>query len=105
MAKDFLLKYKGECLTVTDDEIIEASSKLSKNTGIFSEPAACAAFAAMLKYNIMNKLKKSEKNVVLLTGSGLKDVKAVSSLIKIPEAIPASIDAVINLLNTQRNAK
>ncbi|MCX6230380.1 MAG: threonine synthase [Bacteroidetes bacterium] len=100
MTKDYLLKYKGEWLTVTDDEIIDSSAILSKNTGIFSEPASCAAFAGMLKYKKLNKFEKLSKNVVLLTGSGLKDLKAVSSLIKIPAAIPATIEAVIKLLYT-----
>ena len=98
MAKDYLLKYKGEWIAVSDNEIIDASGILSKNTGIFAEPAATAAFAGMLRYKKMNKFKNERKNVVLLTGSGLKDLKSVASLVQIPEAIPANLEAVCKLM-------
>ncbi len=56
MAKDFILKYNGETVTVSDKEIMEASKSLSKNTGLFAEPAAAAAFAGTLKYKQENKI-------------------------------------------------
>lgn len=89
MAKDFIHKYGGEYLTVSDAEILEASSVLSKNTGLFAEPAAAAAFAGMLKYRDNGKLLPDSKNIVLLTGSGLKDLKALENFLKIPDAIEA----------------
>jgi len=98
MAKDYLLKYQGEWITVSDDEIMQASAILSRNTGIFSEPAATAAFAAMLKYKTNHKLDKATQNVVLLTGSGLKDLKSVAALVHIPTAIPANMEAVCRLI-------
>ena len=45
MAKQFIQNYKGETITVSDEEIIQASAVLSRNTGIFAEPAAATAFA------------------------------------------------------------
>jgi threonine synthase len=92
MAKQFIQKYNGECITVSDNEIMEASVILSRNTGIFSEPAAATSFAGLLKYNQENKLDKDSKNVVLLTGSGLKDLSSVQKLLNIPEAIQPTID-------------
>jgi threonine synthase len=50
MARDYLKKYNGEFISVSDDEILNASLQLSKNTGLFTEPASAAAFAAYLKY-------------------------------------------------------
>lgn len=94
MAKQFMEMYQGESVIVTDEEIISASGMLSRNTGIFAEPAAATAFAGMLKYNEQQKFAKGSKNVVLLTGSGLKDLKGVSSIVKIPEAIEASIEVL-----------
>lgn len=99
MAQKYLQQYKGEHITVSDDEIIEASVLLSRNTGIFSEPAAAAAFAAMLKYKDLQKLDTASKNVVLLTGSGLKDLKSVSDKILIPKPINPDIESVLNFLN------
>jgi len=99
MAKGFIKKYKGESIIVTDNEILEASAILSRNTGIFSEPAASTSFAGMLKYYQENKLDKDSKNVVLLTGSGLKDLNSVQKLLNIPESIHPTIDNLKNLIS------
>ena len=87
MAKQFLLKYHGEVLSVDDKAILHASKQLSENTGLFSEPAAATAFAGYLNDHENNKLNPDSKNVVLLTGSGLKDLNAVQQIISIPDAI------------------
>lgn len=84
MSVSYLTKYAGEWITVTDEEIIAASVKLSRSTGIFSEPAAVAAYAGMENYARDNRLQSGSKNVVMLTGSGLKDLKSVQSLITMP---------------------
>jgi threonine synthase len=94
MAKKFITQYNGETLQVSDEDIIAASMVLSSNTGIFSEPAAAAAFAGFLSYLWDGKLKKGSKNVVLLTGSGLKDLKSVQNVIKIPKAVKPDIKEV-----------
>ncbi|MDI3527514.1 MAG: threonine synthase [Tenuifilum sp.] len=94
MAKEFTNLYHGETLSVTDNEIIEASMILSRNTGIFSEPAAATAYAGMIKYHQSQQLKENQKVVVLLTGSGLKDLSAVSKAITIPNAIEPNIEAL-----------
>ncbi len=87
MTKKFITQYEGEHITVTDTEILDASKILSRNTGIFTEPAAAAAFAGFIKYKEAKKLEENSKNVVLLTGSGLKDLNAVQKLINLPEPI------------------
>lgn len=98
MAKGFIEKYKGESITVSDNEILEASVILSRNTGIFSEPAATTSFAGMLKYMKENKLDNNSKNVVLLTGSGLKDLSSVQKMLNIPESIQPTIDNLKKLI-------
>jgi threonine synthase len=92
MAKQFISKYNGEYLTVTDDEILQASVTLSRNTGIFAEPAASAAFAGLLNYYQSDRLDNNSKNVVLLTGSGLKDLTAVKSILKMPKPIEPTFE-------------
>ncbi len=98
MARDFLLKYKGEILQVTDTEIVQASGVLSKNTGLFAEPAAATAFAGLLSYQKDNKIPKDTNNVVLLTGSGLKDLNSVQPLVHIPKAIKPSLQGLKKLV-------
>ena len=96
MAQQFINTYKGEILAVEDTEIVKASGILSKNTGIFSEPAAATAFAGFLSYYDAHKISDNSKNIVLLTGSGLKDLKAVQQLIRIPKAIKPRIEELKN---------
>jgi len=91
MAQKYIADYNGEYICVSDKAILEASSSLSKNTGLFAEPAAAAAFAGMLVYKNNNKIPDNSNNIVLLTGSGLKDLKTVSSIIKMPKAISPDI--------------
>ncbi len=91
MTQHFIKTYDGKCLSVSDDEIIKASSILSKNTGLFAEPAAAAAFAGLLSYSKNHQISESSNNVVLLTGSGLKDLNSVKKIINIPDAIAPSI--------------
>ncbi len=94
MAAGFTEKYHGEFVAVSDQEILESSLLLSRSTGIFSEPAAVAAFAGMLKYRDQGFMPDGSKNVVLLTGSGLKDLGAVQSSIRIPDAVEPDIQSV-----------
>lgn len=98
LAKQYLKNYKGEMVKVSDDEILNASAILSKNTGIFSEPAASAAFAGMLAYKKVGKIEDKSRNVVLLTGSGLKDLKSVGKILNIPDAITPDIENLKSLL-------
>lgn len=99
MAKNNIGKYNGEHITVSDKDILKASGILSRNTGLFAEPAAATAMAGMLSYMNNGKLSNNSNNIVLLTGSGLKDLKAVAGSINIPEAIDPSLDELEKLLH------
>lgn len=97
MTRRFMQKYGGEAITVTDEKILEASSVLSRSTGLFAEPAAAAAFAGLLTYHRTGKIRENTDNVVILTGSGLKDLKGVSAIIRMPGSIYPSIDELRRL--------
>jgi threonine synthase len=99
MVKHFIKKYAGEFLTVSDDQILEASAILSRNTGIFAEPAAATAYAGMLRYYHENKLDNNSKNVVLLTGSGLKDLNSVQCILNMPKSISPNIESLKKLIS------
>jgi len=81
MARDFILIYNGEMLEVEDKEILRASKILSQTTGLFAEPAAAAAFAGFMTYFDEDIFENGSRNLVLLTGSGLKDLNAVQGII------------------------
>ena len=98
MAQKYILKYKGEGLIVSDDEIITSSGILSRNSGLLCEPAAAAAFAGLLKYRKTQGSELTGNVVVLLTGSGLKDMNALKGSISMPRPIDNSIDALKKIL-------
>ncbi len=98
MTAQYLENYHGEFVCVSDEEIRQASVKLSRSAGIFSEPAAAAAFTGMMKYQQQGLLPAKSKNVVLLTGSGLKDLSAVQSAIRIPDPVEPDIHSVKSII-------
>jgi threonine synthase len=100
MAAGYITKFHGQTITVSDDDILRASSILAKNTGIFAEPAAAAAFAGFITYKNRSLIPKASTVVVLLTGSGLKDLNPVQPLFEIPLPVNPDIDAVEMFLKT-----
>ncbi len=69
----------GTAETVSDKEILEGQKLLASTEGIFAEPTGVASLAGLVKLAKEGKIKKDEIVVVLVTGSGLKDPKAVMS--------------------------
>ena len=92
MARHFIREYSGKTLTVSDDEILQASALLAARTGIFAEPAAAAAYAGFLAYEKNGLIAALSDNIVLMTGSGLKDTESVKSLVNMPEPIIPTLD-------------
>jgi len=68
----------GMFISVSDPEIISAIKMLSGTAGVFVEPAAAASFAGVLKLRDENKISEGQTIAALLTGSGLKDIGAVT---------------------------
>lgn len=77
-----LRRYDGRVITVTDEDILAAQSRLSRSAGLFSEPAGATALAGLLK--IKAELPPSARIVILATGNGLKDIAAASKGIRVP---------------------
>jgi len=94
MSADYLWQYVGETMTVSDKEILDASVQLARSTGLFAEPAAAAAFAGMMKYREAGMMEAGSRNVVLLTGSGLKDLKSMQARIQLPRPVSPDIESL-----------
>jgi threonine synthase len=89
----------GAGVEVEDEAIIAAIGRLAAATGVFAEPAAAAALAgldAALERNLVNR---DEQVVLLVTGSGLKDVPAAARAVAIPEPVEPDLDAVVGRLS------
>ena len=72
-ALEKLKKYGGKAVTVSDEEIFAAQRLVSAKTGLFAEPSSACAFAGF--YKVRQSIDPKETVVVMLTGSGLKDIK------------------------------
>jgi len=72
-ALEKLRKYGGKAVTVSDEEIFAAQRLVSSRSGLFAEPSSACAFAGFLK--VRAQLDPASTVVVMLTGSGLKDIK------------------------------
>lgn len=92
MSKQYSHKYHGESITVSDDEIVKASAILAKNTGLFTEPAGAAAFAALISMMGSGRIAADSENVVLLTGSGLKDITPLRGFVKMQAPVEPSVE-------------
>jgi threonine synthase len=64
----------GAYLTVSDDEILSAIPALARGCGVFAEPAGAAAYAGLVKAVKQGLVGPDERIVIIVTGSGLKDV-------------------------------
>ena len=70
----------GYFISLNDDEILEAIKELGK-TGIFAEPAGAVPYGGLKKLIYENRISKSDTVCLVITGNGLKDVKAVEGAI------------------------
>lgn len=97
MAVRYIKESGGWATQVSDEAILDAQLELSRSAGVFIEPAAAAAWAAFRKDAGNGKVNKSDSIVVLLTGTGFKDLGAVENSVTIPPSIEPTIEAVRNL--------
>ena len=90
----------GAGVIVSDEAILDAIPMLARTTGVFCEPAAAAALAGLLAALDEGLVARDERAVLLLTGTGLKDVASASRRVRIPEPVPPDLEAVERMLGT-----
>jgi threonine synthase len=94
-ARRAILESAGRTITVSDEEIFTAQSRLTSRTGIFTEPAGAAALAGLVKLQAgPDALPRDAKVVVLATGHGLKDIDAPLGRVRIPDAVEPRLEAL-----------
>ena len=89
----------GAGVYVPDDDIVADIARLARTTGVFAEPAAAAALSGLRAALDSGSIGRDERVVLLITGSGLKDVPAAERAIRIPEPVAADLDAVVGFLD------
>ncbi|HXK08364.1 MAG TPA: threonine synthase [Vicinamibacteria bacterium] len=66
----------GAFVAVPDDAILEAQRETGRRAGLFGEPAAAAALAGLRRAVADGIVGRRQSALAVLTGSGLKDVRA-----------------------------
>jgi threonine synthase len=83
----------GAFLSVNDDAIREAQVLMARESGVFAEPAAAAALAGLGPAIEQGMILPSERVVIVVTGSGLKDIRgAMTADTGQPCLIPADLN-------------
>ena len=78
---------EGFGVTVSDEEILSAIPEVARGAGVFGEPAGVASYAGLKKAIEQNRIDPSWTIVLLVTGSGLKDVASVMKVAGEPRLI------------------
>ncbi len=96
MAVRYIKESEGWATEVTDEEILDAQLELTREAGIFVEPAAACAWAGLRKDGELLKERFGEDVSVcaLLTGTGFKDMAVFDGRVSIPQPIENSVEAV-----------
>lgn len=92
----------GGFMTVPDEAILDAILPMARRGATFAEPAGAAAYAGALAAAKQGLIGHDDRVVVINTGNGLKDIRAVMSITGEPPVIPVELDAVRDALGKQR---
>lgn len=84
----------GGGVVVSDTAILSSISRLASSTGVFAEPAGAAALAGLDAALEEGLVDRDERVVLMITGTGLKDVAAAASAVPPLEAVAATLDGV-----------
>jgi len=88
----------GTMLNVSDEEILDAMRYTGRLAGIFAEPAAATAVAGVRRAVEEGMIGRRASVLALITGSGLKDIRAAQSAVSKPfEVSPdgADVDGIL----------
>ena len=84
----------GAFVIVNDEEILMAIPALARGSGVFAEPAGAASLAGAVKAISTGLVAPDERIVILVTGSGLKDIRATLQAVGKPKRIKPNLKAV-----------
>ncbi len=84
----------GAIEAVSDDEILAAWRYLAREEGLFVEPASAASLAGVWRWLRSGRIPEGSRVALTLTGHGLKDPGTAEREVKLPEPVPAEVEAV-----------
>lgn len=74
IAAKAITESKGNVIIVSDENILQSQKELAHKFGLLVEPAAATCYAGYIKLN-----EKSKSSILMLTGSGLKDLESLKT--------------------------
>ncbi|MBR4400086.1 MAG: pyridoxal-phosphate dependent enzyme [Synergistes sp.] len=93
-----LRQSNGLAVSLDDNgQIQSAQRELASKEGVYCESASASTLAGLRKLLAQGKIKKGEKVVLLITASGVKDTKVVSSYL---EEVPECEDDMASVRKT-----
>lgn len=101
-ALNALNESNGIAVDVSDDEILNAMRVLARHTGVFGEPAGVTGFAGLMKLASQGGIGKDESVALIVSGSGLKDVKSAQKAVTRPEKIKPDLNVLIKYLEENK---
>ncbi|MEG1254526.1 threonine synthase [Clostridium sp.] len=99
-ALNALTESKGITVDVSDEEILNAITILARETGVFGEPAGVTSFAGLKKLVEAGDIGENEAVVIVVSGSGLKDVKSAQKAVTKPELVKPDLNVLIDYLKS-----
>lgn len=93
---------KGAFVAVPDEDILAGIPVLARLTGVFAEPAAASVYAGVRAAIAAGHVRSDERVLLLLTGSGLKDIKNAMRVAGVGHTIDpdiAQVEAARQMLN------
>ena len=94
-----IVKSGGVYMAVTDEDILSAMKTLARKAAVFGEPAGVTAAAGVKQAVQAGIINTHESVAILVTGNGLKDIKAAIKAAGAPMVIKPSLAAVKAAVN------
>jgi threonine synthase len=91
----------GAMINVGDDEILDAMTYTGKLSGVFAEPAAATAVAGLKRAVQEGAVPRSCRALAVVTGSGLKDIRAAQQAVAGPFEVPPDGGGLEEILGGQ----
>jgi threonine synthase len=92
-ALDAVRRTGGAIADVTDEEIVDAIGLLAATEGIFAETAGGVVLGVLRKLLAAGQIDPRAETVIINSGDGLKTLNAVPAALRVPEAIPPTLEA------------
>ncbi|MEE9294331.1 MAG: threonine synthase [Phycisphaerae bacterium] len=91
----------GFGITVSDEQILAAIPEVARGSGVFGEPAGVASYAGLKKASEQGRIDPAWTIVLLVTGSGLKDVASVMKVVGEPRLVSADPAGLSEIFQTE----